>query len=79
MRGDGDYRDEDVAYLDAIQFDVMNSSTAELSAIRSGRDQIAFGLSTTDAQGFAGDDRYDIVGRGGQHLPIWNGRYGTAF
>lgn len=68
-RYDG-YRDKKAANFDTITYDVITNSTAELSAIRSGRDQIAYGLATTDTQGFANNKQYTVIKAGGTIYPF---------
>lgn len=64
------YRDKSAANFDTIRYDVITNSTAEIAAVRSGRDQIAYGLATTDTQGFANNKQYRVMGRGGTIFPM---------
>ena len=65
-----DYRDEEVANIDSIEYAVILDATAELSAVRSGRVQVAYGLSTNDVQEFVGNDQYTVVDSGGTIYPF---------
>jgi peptide/nickel transport system substrate-binding protein len=51
--------------LDSIEYIVTTDATAELSAMRSGRAQMAWGLTPTDAKGFEGDPRHQVLSAGG--------------
>jgi peptide/nickel transport system substrate-binding protein len=64
------YRDKSVANLDSISYDVIGNSTAVLSAVRSGRSQIAYGMSITDTQSFAGNNQYSVKKAGGTIYPF---------
>ncbi|WP_188726323.1 ABC transporter substrate-binding protein [Pseudoclavibacter endophyticus] len=52
-------------YLDSMVFNRVGDSTAQLSALRSGRSQIGYGLSLVDAQGFASDPQFEVLDGGG--------------
>ncbi|BCW05925.1 ABC transporter substrate-binding protein [Arthrobacter sp. NtRootA1] len=51
--------------LDSIQYVVTTDATALLSALRSGRAQIAMGITATDAKSFDGNNQYQVTGSGG--------------
>jgi peptide/nickel transport system substrate-binding protein len=47
-----DYRDADNVKLDGVEVSVITDSTALIAALRSGRTQLTYGLTITDALGF---------------------------
>lgn len=58
------------ASLDRIVIDRVGDSTAQISALRSGRSAVSFGLSIIDAQGFAKDPAYSVLTSGGTQYPL---------
>ncbi|MFD8531109.1 ABC transporter substrate-binding protein [Streptosporangium canum] len=52
-------------HLDEIEFVVTKDATAELSALRSGRAQAAWGLNAADVQSLAADPKWTVVDSGG--------------
>jgi peptide/nickel transport system substrate-binding protein len=65
-----DYRDADYASLDEINYEVIANSTAAVSAARTGRADIVYGLTTTDTQSFATDADFAILDAGGVIYPV---------
>jgi peptide/nickel transport system substrate-binding protein len=59
------YWNADKVHLDEIDYVVTTDATALLSALRSGRAQIAMGLTATDAASFAKDSQYVVQQTGG--------------
>lgn len=57
-------------YLDSIQFALTSDPTAELSAVRSGRAQVAFGMTASDAQTLGGGGQYTLLKAGGTVYPF---------
>jgi peptide/nickel transport system substrate-binding protein len=57
-------------YLDSIQFVVTTDATAELSAVRSGRADIAFGLTASNAQTLSGTSQFSLTKAGGTIYPL---------
>lgn len=55
-------------YLDAVEFVITADATAETAAVRSGRAQVAFGLTASDASTFTGD--YEILSGAGTLYPL---------
>jgi len=53
-----------------VQIDLVGDSTAQISALRSGRSQIAFGLSMVDVDGFSHDTQYSLLNAGGLQYPL---------
>ncbi|MEQ3553845.1 ABC transporter substrate-binding protein [Pseudonocardia nematodicida] len=68
-RYDG-YWNRDAVQLQRIEFVVTADATALLSALRSGRAQLAWGLTPSDARPYFGDDRYTIIDAGGTVYPL---------
>ena len=60
-----DWWGDEPQYLDAIEFDRMTDSTAQISALRSGRSDVTYGLSLLDVKSFADDPAYTITNTGG--------------
>jgi peptide/nickel transport system substrate-binding protein len=60
----------DAPYLDSIQFVVTTDATAETSAVRSGRAQVAFGLTASDASTFGTTKQYDVLSGAGTIYPL---------
>lgn len=58
------YWNADTVNLDSIEYVVTTDATAELSALRSGRAQVAWGLTASDAKTFAGN-KFSILDAGG--------------
>lgn len=56
--------DADKVNLDSIEYVVTTDATAELSALRSGRAQVGWGLTASDAKSFAGN-KFSILDAGG--------------
>lgn len=66
-----EYWDKDnQPYLDKIEFQEVNDPTAQVSAIRSGRAGVAYGLGHADAQAFASDPQFEVVDAGGTIFPL---------
>lgn len=68
-RFDG-YRDPSRAALDLIRYEVITSSTAAVSAARTGRADIVYGLTTTDTQVFADGSDFAVLDAGGVIYPL---------
>lgn len=68
-RYDG-YWNRDAVHLQRIEFVVTADATALLSALRSGRAQLAWGLTPSDARPYFGDERYQILDAGGTVYPL---------
>lgn len=69
-RYDGHWDKESGSFLDKVSFQRVGDSTAQLSALRSGRAKIAFGLGLTDTQGFASDPQYQVMDSAGTIYPM---------
>ena len=65
-----EYRDESYASLDTINYEVIGDSTAAVSAARTGRADIVYGLTTTDTQGFAAGPEFAVLDAGGTIYPL---------
>jgi peptide/nickel transport system substrate-binding protein len=57
-------------YLNSIQFVITSNATAELSAVRSGRAQVAFGMTARDGQTLSSDKQYSLIKSGGTIFPL---------
>lgn len=55
-----DYWDPERPYLDEVQIAVIGDSTAQLSALRTGRAQVANGLSITDTKTLTNTDEFSL-------------------
>lgn len=64
-RYDGYWDKGNGQYLDSIGVEIVGDSTAQLSAVRSSRAQVAYGLTPTDTQGFANDPQFGLLSGGG--------------
>lgn len=64
------YWNADNVNLNSIKYVVTTDATAELSAVRSGRAQLAWGLNAIDAMSFATNNQYHIVNSGGTIYPF---------
>lgn len=60
----------DKVNIDRIDYVVTTDATAELSALRSGRAQLAWGLNALDTQSFSSNAGYHIVNSGGTVYPF---------
>lgn len=65
-----DHRDADQVQLSQIECAVITDSTASISALRSQRSALAFGLATSDVIEFQGNPMYDIRLAGGAIYPF---------
>ncbi|MEU6642729.1 ABC transporter substrate-binding protein [Saccharomonospora sp. NPDC046836] len=68
-RYDG-YWNREAVQLERIEYVVTSDATALLSALRSGRAQLAWGLTPSDARPYFGDQRYRIIDAGGTVFPL---------
>ncbi len=64
------YWDAKDVHLDTIHYIVTTDATAELTALRSGRAQLASGLTAVNAQSFATNKQYHIVDSGDTIYPF---------
>lgn len=61
MTRNDSYWADGLPYLDGVEITVIKDSTAELAALRSGRVQIAGGLSTVDTQTITSGSSFDLI------------------
>ncbi|NEE03233.1 ABC transporter substrate-binding protein [Phytoactinopolyspora halotolerans] len=55
------YWDPELPYLDAVEITVIADSTAQLSALRSGRTQMSGGMTTQDMQTVVDDEDFHLI------------------
>lgn len=58
------------AYLDGIEIAVISDSTAMLNAVRSGRSQVALGMSPVDVESLSANPGYTFVDSTGSVYPL---------
>jgi peptide/nickel transport system substrate-binding protein len=59
------YWDPELPYLDAVEIAVISDSTAQLSALRSGRAQLSAGMTTQDMQTVVDDENFHLIANHG--------------
>ncbi|NDL59490.1 ABC transporter substrate-binding protein [Phytoactinopolyspora mesophila] len=59
------YWDSELPYLDAVEITVIGDSTAQLSALRSGRAQMSSGMTTQDIQTVVDDENFRLIANHG--------------
>ncbi len=64
------YWDVKNVHLDKIGYVVTTDPTAEINALKSGRAQLAFGMSAANAAAFSGNNSYKAVPGGGSIYPL---------
>lgn len=65
MKRNDSYWEAGLPYLDGVEITVIKDSTAELAAMRSGRVQIAGGLTTVDTQTLTKGSSFDLIAHHG--------------
>ncbi len=55
------YWDPELPYLDSVEITVISDSTAQLSALRSGRTQMSGGMTTQDMLTIVDDENFDLI------------------